>query len=67
MLEGTFNLGTGSDFDRDATTRLPAGSFTVMPPGMVHFGWVDGRTTVQLTGYGPWEIEYADPADDPRE
>lgn len=66
VISGTFNLGHGAEFDRDAANRMPAGSFTSMPPGMQHFAFVEGETVVQLTSIGPWEINYIDPDDDPR-
>jgi quercetin dioxygenase-like cupin family protein len=66
VLKGTFNLGHGSTFQRDATKALNAGSYTAMPPGMQHFAWAKGETVVQLTSIGPWEINYINPDDDPR-
>jgi len=66
VLESTFHLGTGPEFDAGATRALPAGSFTVMPPGTEHFAHVEERTVIQLTRMGPWEIHYIDLADDPR-
>ena len=66
VLEGTFHLGMQAHFDPDAAERLPAGSFFVMPPGMNHFAIAEGETVVQLNVQGPWEINYIDPADDPR-
>jgi len=66
VLSGTFKLGMDTSFDADATVTLEAGSFTSMPPGMVHYAIAEGETVVQLTGVGPWEIHYIDPAHDPR-
>lgn len=31
-----------------------------------HYVWVKGETVVQFHGGGPWQINYLDPADDPR-
>ena len=66
VISGTFNLGMGEQFDADAAHTLEAGSFTSMPPGMVHFAYADGETVIQLTSIGPWEINYVNPEDDPR-
>jgi hypothetical protein len=33
---------------------------------MKHFVWVEGETIVQFHGDGPWQIEYVNPAEDPR-
>ncbi|MCC5822786.1 MAG: cupin domain-containing protein [Phycisphaerales bacterium] len=66
VISGAFHLGHGGRFDPDRLERLPAGSFTVMPPGMRHFAVAEGETVVQITSIGPWEIDYINPADDPR-
>lgn len=67
VLEGTFHLGQGEEVDHDAAIPLEAGSHTSMPPEMVHYAIAEGETVIQLTSVGPWEINYVDPADDPRE
>jgi quercetin dioxygenase-like cupin family protein len=66
VLSGTFRLGAGTTFDAAATTPLGAGSYTAMPPGMVHYAIAEGETVIQLTSTGPWDITYARPGDDPR-
>lgn len=66
VISGTFHLGTGEKFDRDATKALPAGSYVFMEPGMRHFAWAEGPTVIQFTTIGPWAINYVNPADDPR-
>ena len=37
-----------------------------MAPEMRHFAWAKGDTVLQLHGMGPWQINYVNPADDPR-
>ena len=66
VLEGTLNLGMGDAFDTAKTKALPAGSFAFMPPKMHHFAWAKGDTVIQLHGMGPWQVNYLDAADDPR-
>jgi quercetin dioxygenase-like cupin family protein len=66
VLAGTLNLGKGETFDPGKTKPLTAGSFVFMPPKMQHFAWAKGDTILQLTGQGPWTINYVNPADDPR-
>jgi len=46
--------------------ELPAGSFVVMPAQTHHFAYTKGETIIQLHGIGPWQINYLNPADDPR-
>lgn len=67
VVSGKFLLGSGEKADRDKTESMPAGSYTSMPPEMVHYAYADGETVVQLTSIGPWEINYVDAEDDPRE
>ena len=66
VLSGTFHLGMDASGDPDATVTLDTGSYTAMPPGMVHYAIAEGETVVQLTSTGPWEIHYINPEDDPR-
>jgi hypothetical protein len=37
-----------------------------MPPGVVHYVFVDEDSVVQINATGPWDIEYVDARDDPR-
>jgi quercetin dioxygenase-like cupin family protein len=66
VISGTFRLGHGEVVDRDAAEALAPGSYTAMPPGMRHYAIAEGETVVQLTSVGPWELNYVNPADDPR-
>jgi uncharacterized protein DUF4437 len=66
VIEGTLNLGMGDTFDPANTKALAAGSFSFMPPKMHHFAWTKGDTILQLHGLGPWQVNYLNPADDPR-
>lgn len=67
VISGNFLLGSGSKMDKNKTETLPQGSYTSMPPGMIHFAIAEGETIVQLTSVGPWVINYENPAeDDPR-
>ena len=66
VVSGTFHLGMGDAFDTAKTKALPVGAFAFMAPKMNHFAWAKGDTVIQLHGVGPWQINYLDPADDPR-
>jgi len=66
VISGTFNIGMGDKFDASKGKAMPAGTYGTWPAGMKHFVWVKGETVVQFHGNGPWEIEYINPADDPR-
>ena len=66
VIAGTFHLGMGAKFDEAATEALPAGTFGYWPAQMQHFAWAEGETILQLHGIGPWQINYVNPDDDPR-
>lgn len=67
VLSGTFLLGSGDDPDRAATEPLEAGSFFAFAPGMTHYAYAEGETVIQLNSTGPWQIEYINAGDDPRQ
>jgi quercetin dioxygenase-like cupin family protein len=66
VISGKFQLGHGRTFDEAKLESLEPGSFFSLPPGMEHFARAAEDTVVQLNGEGPWEINYVNPADDPR-
>lgn len=66
VISGIFHLGSGEELDRDVTKPLKPGSYTSLPPEMHHFAIAEGETVIQLTSIGPWEINYVNPEDDPR-
>lgn len=66
VLSGNLHLGMGDKFDAKHATGLTAGGYAALPPNMKHFAWAEGETVIQIHGDGPWDIEYLNPADDPR-
>ena len=66
VISGILHLSTGEALDRGSAKKLPAGSFGYWPAGMKHTAWSEGETVIQLHGTGPWQINYLNPADDPR-
>lgn len=66
VISGTLYLAAGEALDRKSAKSLPAGSFGFWPAGMKHTAWSEGETVIQLHGIGPWQINYVNPADDPR-
>ena len=66
VLSGTFNVGMGETFDQSKGMAMPAGTFAHLAPEMRHYAWATGDTVLQLHGVGPWQINYVNPADDPR-
>ena len=66
VISGTFNMGLGEKFEKDATKPMVAGSFVVMPKGSPHYAWTRGETILQVHAIGPWRLTYVHPEDDPR-
>jgi quercetin dioxygenase-like cupin family protein len=54
VLKGTWWVGAGPRWDKDATTPLAPGSFVVHHPNRIHFdGAMDEEVVVQISGVGP--------------
>lgn len=66
VISGTLMLGMGDKIDQATAHEMPAGGFAIMPAGMKHFAGAKGEAIVQVSGIGPFEIKYVNPADDPR-
>lgn len=66
VISGTLLLAMGENLDRSAAKPLATGTYGFWPAGMKHAGWSEGETIIQLHGIGPWQINYVNPADDPR-
>jgi quercetin dioxygenase-like cupin family protein len=66
IVSGTFAVGMGDVFDAKALTAMPAGSYALLPRDMHHFALSKTATVVQVHGIGPFQINFVNPADDPR-
>lgn len=54
VLKGTWWVGAGPKWDKDATTPLPPGSFVVHYPNRIHYDGAKGEeVTLQISGIGP--------------
>jgi hypothetical protein len=54
VISGTWWVGTGSKFDPDTTTPLPAGTFVTHFGKQIHYdGAKDADTVLQIVGEGP--------------
>jgi ketosteroid isomerase-like protein/uncharacterized RmlC-like cupin family protein len=65
VLKGVFRIGMGTRFDDVATTPVGLGGFFVAPPRMPHFARAEGDTVLEVTGLGPFDLNYVDPQDNP--
>ena len=67
VISGTFRLGMGTTADYSKAHPLPAGSFVALPPGMAHHVFIDEDAVIQISTNGPWDLNYVNPKDDPRQ
>ena len=66
VISGGLHVGMGPKFDESAGDALAPGGFVSLPAKMQHFAWFTEETVIQVHGEGPFEINYVNPADDPR-
>jgi quercetin dioxygenase-like cupin family protein len=61
VIEGTWYLGVGMQFDPATMKAYPAGSFLIIPPGVPHYVAArDGEVVVQISGQGPFKTDYVE-------
>jgi quercetin dioxygenase-like cupin family protein len=66
IISGSFKVGMGEKFDESSMQVMTAGSYVVLPAGMAHFAKGARASIVQIDSEGPFQINYVNPADDPR-
>jgi quercetin dioxygenase-like cupin family protein len=66
VISGTLMMGTGDKAEPSAMHALAAGSFSRIPKTMHHFVQAKGETIIQVSGMGPFVVNYVNPSDDPR-
>jgi quercetin dioxygenase-like cupin family protein len=67
VVSGEWHFGYGNEFNAAALKTLPPGSVYSEPAGTNHFAQTTGDPViVQISGYGPTDTHYFDPAKDPR-
>jgi hypothetical protein len=62
ILEGKVGVGFGDAIDRDVITWFEPGDYYVNAKGAHHFVLVDGPALLQITGIGPWEVNFLEPS-----
>ena len=65
VIQGTFGLGMGNALNAASAKMMPAGSYAKMPAEMRHYAIAKGETIVQVSGQGPFVVNYVNPKDDP--
>ncbi len=66
VISGSWRFGYGTHFEESELKLLPVGSVYSEPGGVNHFArTTDTAVVVQISGYGPTDTKYFNPADDP--
>lgn len=66
LISGELYHQMGEKMDKNGGDQLKPGAFVYLPADMPHSVWTKGETTVvQVTGTGPFGLNYLNPADDP--
>jgi quercetin dioxygenase-like cupin family protein len=66
VVSGNWNFGFGDRFDEKSLKALPPGSVYSEPGRTNHFARTDeDAVIVHISGYGPSDTLYVDPANDP--
>ena len=67
VIKGTWWVGSGPKWDRDATSPVPAGGFVVHHPNKIHYDGAKGEEViVQISGIGPGTSTRVDESGQPR-
>ena len=66
VISGTFKIGMGEKFDEGSMQQMTPGSYIVLPPDMAHYAKGAKESVVQIDSEGPFQINYVNPSDDPR-
>lgn len=66
VLSGKFFVGMGDNVDKSKAKALPPMSFASMPATHHHYAYTGSEPVmIDLSFYGPFQIYYVNPADDP--
>jgi hypothetical protein len=64
VLSGTFVLAMG-DRAGENSHAMEVGAYHFLPGKMHHSAATKGETVIEVHGYGPFDLHYLNPADDP--
>ncbi len=66
VLEGSFWVGSGEQFDASNLQEMKAGAHAMMPAGVRHFSLTKAANVIELFGEAPFVVNFVNPEDDPR-
>lgn len=65
VLSGAMFMGEGDKLDTSKARGIKTGGFMHIPAKTHHYAYTKTATVIQVTGEGPFDINWIDPADDP--
>ena len=65
VISGTLQLGMSEKMNMPGAHALKAGGYHYLPAKTNHYAIAKGSTVVQVSGDGPFDINYVNPADNP--
>ncbi|HTI45848.1 MAG TPA: cupin domain-containing protein [Casimicrobiaceae bacterium] len=66
VISGTLYIGMGDRYEPSTARGLQVGGFHFLPGKAHHYAYSKKPTIVQISGSGPFDINYINRADDPR-
>lgn len=66
VIEGSMGIGMGEVADKAKAASLAVGGYVALDANMNHYAFTETGVTIQVTSHGPFQVVYANPADDPR-
>ncbi len=66
VLEGSFSIGQGEQFDASKLQEMKVGAHAMMPAGVRHFSLTKADNVIELFGEAPFVVNFVNPEDDPR-
>lgn len=60
VAKGTLRIGYGPSPEQTKAMSYPAGSYVIVPAGVVHYDGADEDTVIIGTAVGPWSTTYLD-------
>ncbi|MGA7837844.1 MAG: cupin domain-containing protein [Ignavibacteriaceae bacterium] len=60
ILSGSVYVGLGDKIDKNNSVKFIAGGYYVNPPDLHHYVWTDEPAEIQITGIGPWVVNYVE-------
>ena len=64
VLEGSFWMAHGEQFDASKLKELKAGAHSMMPAEFRHFGLHEAGNVIEVFGEAPFDVNFVNPEDD---